>query len=381
MVAACRTSSTADASSDGDAELDASADAAIGCSSDSECAGGFCDRTGRCENEDLSKRFGVPCQWSPNLPSGQMDGRLFTECAAYLCFDGRCRSCAADAECRILSGSSGQCRLYPGFADGYRCGNYRQIPEALPPTFEPPTDPTLLGVRVERMYPHALDAFTQGLFYEGGWLYESTGLYGSSSLRRVELDTGRIDRAIALDAAVFGEGMALAGSALIQLSYQNERAFVWNRDTFEPEGEFRYAGEGWGLCHDGQRFVMSDGSDVLQLRATGTFELIGSLAVDLSALVNPQLNELECVGGDVFANVLGHRRIVRIDGSTGVVTGWIDTGTLLLRDGVGDVSAAADLNGIAYVPERDRFLLTGKNWPQVFEVAIVPLAEGYAAVP
>lgn len=356
------------------------ADAATGCLSDGDCVGGICDRTGNCESEGSSPRFGVSCQWSPNLPSGQVDGHLFSECGAYLCVDQRCRSCASDAECRILSGSTGQCRSYPGGV-GYSCGNYRGVPDARAPTFQPRVDPTLLGVRVERVYPHALDAFTQGLLYHEGWVYESTGLEGSSSLRRVELETGRVDRVLALGPEVFGEGLAQLGSTLVQLSFENERAFLWNEATFAAEGELNYEGEGWGLCHDGGRFIMSDGSNVLQLRDTLTFEVLGSLTVDLSRLRGQRLNELECVGNDIYANVLEHRQIVRIDGSSGAVTGWIDTGTLLLREGVGDTTGAGALNGIAYVPERDRFLLTGKNWPSVFEVALVTLAESDAAAP
>jgi glutaminyl-peptide cyclotransferase len=357
-------------------------DGGTGCSSDDECSGGFCDRTGKCEFEDRMHSFGTSCKWAPNDPVGDVNGKLYPECGAYRCFEQRCRSCASDAEC---GDGSAQCRSVagiPGIGAGYSCGEYRGLPAARSPTFQPPpTDPLLFGVRVEHVYPHALDAFTEGLLYHDGWLYESTGLIGSSSLRRIELETGRIVSSVNLDADVFGEGLAQVDSNLFQLSYLNGRALVWNQEALTVQSEFRYEGEGWGLCYDGRRLIMSDGSTNLQLRDPKTFEQFGSLPVDLSRVAFPFLNELECVGGDVYANLDQHRQIVRIDGTTGTVTGWIDTGFLLLRAGVGDISAVGELNGIAYVPERDRFLLTGKNWPWVFEVAIVPFDESPAASP
>jgi glutamine cyclotransferase len=158
----------------------------------------------------------------------------------------------------------------------------------------------------------------------------------------------------------------------VQLSYRNGRLFFWNRDTLQLERELSYEGEGWGLCYDGRRLVMSDGSNVLRFRDPVTFEQTATLEINLDRLLIAQLNELECVGDSIFANLLDQRRIVRIDAASGSVTGWIDTGNLLSQ-GVGDSSGAGALNGIAYIPERDRFLLTGKNWPWVFEVAIVPM--------
>jgi glutamine cyclotransferase len=217
-------------------------------------------------------------------------------------------------------------------------------------------------VRVERTYPHARDAFTEGLIYQDGWLYESTGLDGSSSLRRVDLETGRIDQMVALGADDFGEGLAAVGDSLVQLSYRNGRLWIWNRQTLRLERELSYEGEGWGLCHDGQRLVMSDGTNVLQFRDPVTFERIGTLVVNLDRLLVGRLNELECVGGAIFANLLSQRRIVRIDSVSGAVTGWIDTGNLL-GEGMGDSAGAEDLNGIAYVAERDRFLLTTPGSP------------------
>lgn len=230
-----------------------------------------------------------------------------------------------------------------------------------------------LRVQIERVYPHAPDAFTQGLVYAGPWLYESTGLEGQSSLRRVELGTGRVDARAELSPELFGEGLARVGERLIQLSWQQGRALVWSLPELRLEREFSYEGEGWGLCHDGARLVMSDGSSVLQLRDPETFELLGKLEVQYEGRPVSRLNELECVQGDVLANVWGASRIVRIDGQTGAVTGIIDASELLAHPDVAGAPEADVLNGIAYIPERDRLLLTGKLWPSLFEVSLRPV--------
>lgn len=229
-----------------------------------------------------------------------------------------------------------------------------------------------LRVQIERVYPHDADAFTQGLVYAGPWLYESTGLEGQSSLRRVEIETGRVDARVALDSELFGEGLARVGERLIQISWQQGRALVWSLPALQLEREFVYEGEGWGLCHDGTRLVMSDGSSVLQLRDPQTFELLGTLPVRLEGRPVPRLNELECVNGDVLANVWYESRIVRIDAQTGTVTGIIDASELLAHPDVANAPDADVLNGIAYIPERDHLLLTGKLWPSLFEVSLQP---------
>jgi glutaminyl-peptide cyclotransferase len=229
-----------------------------------------------------------------------------------------------------------------------------------------------LRVSVERMYPHARDAFTEGLVWDGSWLYESTGLEGESELRKVALESGQIEQLTALPDDVFGEGLALVGERFVQLSWRSGRAFVYDRGSFELEREYAYEGEGWGLCYDGRRLIMSDGSNVLQFRDPDTFERIGSVEVRDRGSDVDQLNELECVSGEVFANVWLTNQIVRIDPATGELTGSIDAGGLLAEDGVGDTSGVDVLNGIAYVPERERFLITGKFWPKVFEVQFVP---------
>jgi glutaminyl-peptide cyclotransferase len=232
-----------------------------------------------------------------------------------------------------------------------------------------------LSVAVDRIYPHSRSAFTQGLLWHQGWLYEGTGIEGASELRRVELESGSVAQAQALPEDVFGEGLALVGERLVQLTWQSERAFVWQRESFSLEREHRYQGEGWGLCFDGQRLVMSDGSHVLTFRDPDTFEAIGSVEVRDRGESVPRLNELECVDGEVYANVWLTDEIVRIDPASGVVTARIDAAGLLELDGVGAATGADVLNGIAYWPERERFLITGKYWPSLFEVRFVPADE------
>jgi glutamine cyclotransferase len=228
-----------------------------------------------------------------------------------------------------------------------------------------------LRASVDHIYPHARDAFTQGLLWHEGWLYEGTGIEGASELRRVELESGRVEQSRALPPDVFGEGLALVGERLVQLTWQSERAFVYDRASFELEREHRYQGEGWGLCFDGQRLVMSDGSHVLQFRDPESFELVAEVAVRDRGTIVSRLNELECVDGEVYANVWLTQQIVRINPASGDVTAWIDAEGLLALDGVGDTSGVDVLNGIAYVPERERFLITGKYWPNLFEVRFV----------
>ncbi len=226
---------------------------------------------------------------------------------------------------------------------------------------------TRLRVRVLARHPHDPKAFTQGLLWHGGRLYESTGLRGGrSSVREVDLATGRVLRRRALDADFFGEGLALVGGDLVQLTWTSGVAFRWRLRSFEPRGRFTYRGEGWGLCFDGRQLVMSDGSAWLAFRDPKTFEVRRRVRVTLHGRPVDRLNELECVEGAVFANVWTTDHIVRIDPASGRVTALVDASGLLSseeRAGRADV-----LNGIAWVPEWERFLITGKRWPWLFEV-------------
>lgn len=229
--------------------------------------------------------------------------------------------------------------------------------------------PSRLRVEVFKRYPHAPDAFTQGLLWHEGTLYESTGLEGRSSLRHVRLEDGFVLELLPLAPELFAEGLARVGDELIQLTWQNGRALVWDAKGFKALREHTYRGEGWGLCYDGKRLVMSDGSDTLTFRDPRSFEALGSVKVQVAGRPLRELNELECVGQKVYANVWRTNEIVQIDAANGRVEGIIDADGLLQgaeRQGV-DV-----LNGIAYIPERDRFLITGKLWPYLFEVRFVP---------
>lgn len=225
-----------------------------------------------------------------------------------------------------------------------------------------------LRVQVVRSYPHDRSAFTQGLLLDGGKLFESTGLVGQSSLREVEVATGRVIRKVSVPAPIFAEGLALSGEKLIQLTWQNGRALVYNKRTFTQTGEFAYKGEGWGLCAAGNEFVMSDGSSTLTFRRASDFGVVRTMKVTMEGQTLEQVNELECVGPDIYANVWMRDLIVRIDAKTGHVTQRIDAPNLLSpleRQGV-DV-----LNGIAYDPADRTFLITGKLWPKLFRVRFV----------
>ena len=228
--------------------------------------------------------------------------------------------------------------------------------------------PEFLRVRVVRSFPHDPGAFTQGLVFHAGRLYESTGLVGRSSLRRVDPASGLVEAQVPLPSPLFGEGLAETGGRLVQLTWTNERALLWNAESLTLEGEWSYAGQGWGLCSAGSYLLMSDGSDRLARRDPQTFELIGSFPVRSPAGPVHRLNELECVGETVYANVWQTSRIARIDARTGDVTAWIDAAGLLTED---EARAADVLNGIAYLPSSGRFVLTGKLWPRAFEVEFV----------
>lgn len=222
-----------------------------------------------------------------------------------------------------------------------------------------------LKVEVIRSYPHDPRAFTQGLVWQDGVLYESTGMVGQSSLRRVDLATGAVRQRVDVPAPYFAEGLADVGNRLFQLTWQHGRVFVYDRSTFGRVGEFGYQGEGWGLCYNGTSLVMSNGSDALTLHSPRTFEVERTVRVTMDGKPLHQLNELECVGTDVYANVWQTDTIVRIDLPSGRVTARIDASGLLTpaeRMGV-DV-----LNGIAYDPADQTFLLTGKWWPKMFRV-------------
>jgi len=234
------------------------------------------------------------------------------------------------------------------------------------------TGPPLLRAQPVESYPHDADAFTQGLLLHDGALYESTGLYGHSSLRQVELASGKVLRRVDLPDKLFGEGLALAGGRLVQLTWKEGVAPTYDLATFEKNGEFTYAGEGWGLCFDGTQFIQSDGSHRLIFRDPTTFAVTRQLAVGLNGQPVTSLNELECVGDSIYANVWQTNRIVEISKLNGAVRAVIDAGGLLNAAEQASLNPAAVLNGIAYDPADQTFLITGKFWPKLFRVRFVP---------
>ena len=217
-------------------------------------------------------------------------------------------------------------------------------------------------------HPHDTSSFTQGLLWYDGMLYESTGLRGQSVLRIIDLPTGSVLQEVAADPQHFGEGLALVDDQLIWLTWRAETAGVYHRDTLNQTGGFTYTGEGWGLCHDGARLVMSDGSNTLTFRHPTTFEALGSVpVVDADGQPVERLNELECIGDDVWANVWLTDRIVVIDPDTGAVIAEADMAGIISPHPA-DADSNSVLNGIAYRPDTNTFLITGKRWPTVFEV-------------
>ncbi len=214
-------------------------------------------------------------------------------------------------------------------------------------------------------WPHDPEAFTQGLLIHCGVFYESTGLYEESSLRLVDIHSGDVLRQVALPAEEFGEGLSLVDERLIQLTWKNGVAHEYQEDTFASTREFEYEGEGWGLCYDGNRLVMSDGSSELFFRDPETFELLGQVKVTLDGDPVVRLNELECVGELVYANVWMTDSILRIDPASGEVLTLVDASGLLSDE---EARAADVLNGIAYHPTSQHFFIGGKLWPRLFEV-------------
>lgn len=228
---------------------------------------------------------------------------------------------------------------------------------------------------VVRSFPHDTGAFTQGLAIEGETLYESTGNYGQSSLRQVALQTGAVEQIRRLSATIFGEGLALYDDKIIQLTWKSGVGFIYDRESFELLRSVSYPGEGWGITYDGARFIMSDGSSNLYFRDKVTFAETGRVVVRDGDGPVRNLNELEYVKGEVYANIWQEDRIARIDPETGRVTGWIDLVGLLesaVQHGPGEGVGTVDvLNGIAYDAAGDRLFVTGKWWPRLFEIRLV----------
>ena len=227
---------------------------------------------------------------------------------------------------------------------------------------------SVYGYRIIHAYPHDPTAFTQGLIYDGGYLYEGTGLHGQSSLRKVELKTGKVLQIVPLPNPYFGEGITLCQNRLIQLTYQSQRGFIYDRD-FRQIGQFTYPTEGWGITCDENRLIMSDGTAILRWLDARTFKVIKQMSVTDQGRPVIHLNELEYVKGEIFANIWGTDYIARISPASGKVVGWIDLSGLSKQF---DKSVPIDvLNGIAYDQQYDRLFVTGKFWPKLFEIRLV----------
>jgi glutaminyl-peptide cyclotransferase len=226
------------------------------------------------------------------------------------------------------------------------------------------------GYRVVHVYPHDPSAYTEGLFYKDGYLYESTGEKGASTIRKVELETGKVLQRHDVPARYFGEGIVDWNGELIQLTWQDQTGFVYGLDDFKLRRSFSYPGEGWALTRDDRRLYMSDGSSVLRILDPTTLATVGSIMVTADGVPVTNLNELEWVDGEIYANVWLTNRIARIDPASGHVVGWIDL------SGLFDVSTLPVpmndvLNGIAWDAGKRRLFVTGKHWPKLFEIELV----------
>ena len=228
------------------------------------------------------------------------------------------------------------------------------------------------GYKIVRVYPHDTSAYTEGLFYKDGFLYESTGEKGASSVRKVQLETGKVLQQHDVPAQYFGEGIIDWKDQLIQLTWKSETGFVYGLDDFKLRHTFSYPGEGWALTRDSTHIYMSDGSSVLRILDPDSLITVGSIMVMADGMPVTNLNELEWVDGQIYANVWLTNRIARIDPATGHVVGWIDL-TGLFDASTLPVPANDVLNGIAWDAQHKRLFVTGKHWPKLFEIKLVPL--------
>lgn len=243
-----------------------------------------------------------------------------------------------------------------------------EVHSTITPELAPP-----MTYEVINEFPHDPLAFTQGLIYLDGYLYESTGINNRSSVRKVDLETGEVLQQVDLSWEYFGEGLTDWEDMLVQLTWRENTGFVYDREDFSLLDQFTYPTEGWGLTHDGHQLIMSDGTASIYFLNPDTWEVTGRVAVTYQGKNIAYLNELEYIEGEIFANIYRTDDIVRIDPSSGEVLGWIDLGGILphdLRKGT-DV-----LNGIAYDQEGDRLFITGKFWPRLYEIQLVSVSTG-----
>ena len=232
-----------------------------------------------------------------------------------------------------------------------------------------PSIPTY-DFKVVHSYPHDQQAFTQGLLYRDGFLYESTGLNGKSSIRKVNLETGKVLQSKDIPPQYFGEGLTAWKDTLVGITWQTQTGFVFDLATFELRNQFAYPGEGWGLAQNGKELVLSDGSATLRFLDPKTFLEVRRVKVTADGIAVDQINELEVVGDEIFANIWHTNTIARIDQNTGKIVGWIDLAKLYPEAGKGATSENV-LNGIAYDADKKRLFVTGKLWPKLYEIKLV----------
>ena len=244
-----------------------------------------------------------------------------------------------------------------GVASGGRSGAFQKAEQSIP----------ILGVKILKTYPHDPHAFTQGLEYFDGFLYESTGETGQSSLRKVDLESGKVMQKTDLAPEYFGEGLTIFRGEIYQLTWLSKIGFVYDLKTFRKLRDFHYYGEGWGLANNGSNLILSDGTNTLRYINPETFEVVRTLEIYAGKEAVTNLNELEYIGNDIYSNVWHANRIARIDAGTGQVRDWIDLSAIAEKE---QTEAEAVLNGIAYDSARHRLFVTGKNWAHLFEVRI-----------
>lgn len=248
----------------------------------------------------------------------------------------------------------------PAPADAGGGNNSAQAAEPAPPTY---------GYRIVNTYPHDPRAFTQGLFYLNGNLYESTGQVGQSTIRKVHFEDGRVLQSVPIPPGLFGEGITNFGNEIISITWQGGNGYRWDLPTLRRTGEWHYEGEGWGLTQNGADIIMSDGSSAIRFLDPVTLAERRRITVTLQGNELTELNELEYVNGEIWANIWQTPRIARIDPNTGRVTGMIDLSGIASQH---LVNPDAVLNGIAYDAQHNRLFVTGKLWPRLYEIQLVP---------
>jgi len=234
-------------------------------------------------------------------------------------------------------------------------------------TTQPNNSPIIYTYQIVNIYPHDTEAFTQGIVFDNGTLLESTGGWGTSYLRRVDIESGTVVQECRLSDEFFGEGLAKIDDKLVQLTWLNNLGLVYDSNTFELLGNFSYPTQGWGLSFDGQKLIMSDGSSTLYFLDPITYDRIGQLNVVDGDIPIANINEMEYINGDIYANIWKTQKIAIINPQTGQVKGWIDLAGIYQPQGVEDV-----LNGIAYDQKANRLFVTGKNWPNIYQIEIMP---------